>query len=261
MKSTHFLNEAIETQAQRAADHNYGEQGERTAAHVARIFNAITGRNLKERDILAMLLALKLARNEAAPGGEDTLIDLVSYASLLAECDYAAGVKRQEDAEKENQQNNDRSQLQSLGDKLVADLAAQLVKPDSWIEWRGDCIPVDPSVVVDVKTRYGDIIEKQNAGFHEWNWKHLPGQSSADIVAFRVCPPAPKPLTASAYQAQHDDGWKGWDGSHADGPITMAEKVCVKLRGGVVRSGVNKSDIVWLNHGAHYDVIAWKPSK
>lgn len=268
MKSTHFLNEAIETQAQRAADHNYGEQGERTAAHVARIFNAITGRNLKERDIWAMLLALKLARNEAAPGGEDTLIDLVSYASLLAECDYAAEVKRQEDAEKENQQNTDRSQLHDLGNSMAP--------PDSWRSFDGGTMPVGAEIIVDVKTRHGDIITKQNAGLHEWNWRSLPGQSSADIVAYRIwshwndckplCGGTMPEKAAAAYQAQQDEGWKDWDGKHSDGPITMAGLFDVKFRSGVTINRAVKKDIfwAWLCHPLtkhDNDVVAWRPAK
>jgi len=208
MKATHFLNEATETQAQRAADHNYGEQGERTAAHIARIFNAITGRNLKERDIWAMLLALKLARNEAAPGCEDTLIDLVSYASLLAECDYAAEVKRQEDAEKDNQENIDRAQLQSLGGVRfghvdlggkflshesagtvpteTAVAAYQAQQDDGWKNWDGKHSdgPISMAVLFDIKTRQGIQLNSVRRGDIYWPWN--PSQRNTnDVVAWR----------------------------------------------------------------------------
>lgn len=268
MKSTHFLNEAIETQAQRAADHNYGEQGERTAAHVARIFNAITGRNLKERDIWAMLLALKLARNEAAPGGYDTLIDLVSYASLLAECDYAAEVKRQEDAEKENQENTDRSQLQSLGDKLVADLAAQLAVPDSWRPWVGGSDPVNHTEFVDVKFRNGNCEFKVRSGAIRWG-HHGYGD---DVIAYRewsdwggckaLGEEAHPAKAAAAYQAQQDEGWIDWGGIFAEGPATMADKVYVKFRDGMASEvPEKKSNWHWLSSGEVSDIVAWKPAK
>lgn len=261
MKSTVLLDEASAIQSQRAAEHGYGEEGERTAAHVARIFNAITGRNLKERDIWIVMMALKLARNEAAPGREDTAIDLVSYTSLLGECDIAAELKRLEGAEKDNQQNTDRSQLQSLGDKLVADLAAQLVKPDSWIEWSGGIAPVEHWVKVDVKFRDGNMAANVSAGGVRWygNYGH-----NDDVIAFRVCPPVTKPQTAAAYQDQQDDGWKNWDGKHSDGPISMAVFFDIKTRQGLQLNSVRRGDIYWPWNPSNQtsdDVVAWRPAK
>lgn len=256
MKSTVLLDEAISIQSQRAAEHGYGDEGERSAAHVARIFNAITGRNLKERDIWILMMALKLARNEAAPGREDTLIDLASYSSLLGECDIAAELKRMEDAEKENQENTDRSQLQSLGDKLAADLS------DSWMDWKGGNDPVEHWVKVDVKFRDGTMNENVSAGGLRWgNDGYLD-----DVIAFRVCPPVPKPLTAAAYQAQQDDGWKEWDGKHSGGPISIAIAgfFDIKTRQGVQLNRVRRGDIYWawnpLQHNPN-DVVAWRRAK
>ncbi|AZS06293.1 hypothetical protein MED16_gp53 [Pantoea phage vB_PagS_MED16] len=258
MKSTVLLDEAIAIQLQRAAEHGYGEEGERTAAHVARIFNAITGRNLKERDIWIVMMALKLARNEAAPGREDTLIDLASYSSLLGECDIAAELKRLEDAEKDNQENIDRAQLQSLGDKLVADLAAKLVKPDAWLDWKGGNDPVEHWVKVDVKFRDGTMNENVSAGGIRWGNDGY----RDDVIAFRVCPPVPKPLTAAAYQAQQDEGWIEWGGIFAEGPATMADKVYVKFSNGMVSEvPENKSNWHWLSNGEVSDIVAWKPAK
>lgn len=262
MKSTVLLDEASAIQSQRAVEHGYGEEGERTAAHVARIFNAITGRNLKERDIWIVMMALKLARNEAAPGREDTLIDLASYSSLLGECDIAAEVTRLEDAEKENQQNTDRAQLQDLDDSMAP--------PDSWRSFDGGPMPVGAEIIVDVKTRYGDIITKQNAGLHEWNWRSLPGQSSADIVAYRIwsrwneckplCSGTMPEKPAAAYQAQQDDGWKPWDGKHLDGPITMSSCVDVKFSDDSVLYGQPKSRVFW-SKATNTPVTAWRPAK
>lgn len=215
MKSTDFLNEAITTQSQRAQDHGYdSDEGERSAGHVVRIFNAITGRNLTTREGWIFALALKLARNEAQPGGYDTLVDLVSYASLLAEQDVsdieAAEVDQDRhenmlrgldtgDLQRELKRrypdglpasvddgvNIDRLQLSALGSRRLDGALMTMSDGDGWIKHDGGDIPDRArGLTVEVKFK-NDMTRIERSAHLQWKWSAL-NKPDFDIIEYRI---------------------------------------------------------------------------
>ncbi len=54
--------------------------------HIARIFNAITGRDLTAAEIVTVHMATKLARMIASPDHRDSHVDLMAYAGIRYEC-------------------------------------------------------------------------------------------------------------------------------------------------------------------------------
>jgi len=85
--ATQYLNECIEVQKQRGEQYDSKGTGERSFAAAASAFNAMTGQNLKGSDVCLMLACVKAVRQYSDPNRvhEDSLLDLVSYASLWAE--------------------------------------------------------------------------------------------------------------------------------------------------------------------------------
>lgn len=85
--ATQYLNECIEVQKQRGEQYDSKGTGERSFAAAASAFNAMTGQNLKGSDVCLMLACVKAVRQYSDPSRvhEDSLLDLVSYASLWAE--------------------------------------------------------------------------------------------------------------------------------------------------------------------------------
>ena len=63
----------------------YGEPVE-NHQHIARIFNAITGRDLTAAEIATVHMATKLARMMASPDHRDSHVDLMAYAAIRYEC-------------------------------------------------------------------------------------------------------------------------------------------------------------------------------
>lgn len=90
MKAHDFLQRSNETMSERGSQNGYDSQEERSAAAIAALFNAKTGHNLSEADAWSFLICLKEVRlrRQLLNGSDptDTLIDLVSYQALLAEC-------------------------------------------------------------------------------------------------------------------------------------------------------------------------------
>jgi hypothetical protein len=86
-KSIDYLNECIEVQKQRGEQYDSKGTGERSFDAAAKAFNAMTGQNLKGSDVCLLLACVKAVRQYSAPTRvhEDSLLDLVSYASLWAE--------------------------------------------------------------------------------------------------------------------------------------------------------------------------------
>jgi hypothetical protein len=82
-----YLNECIEVQNQRGEQYDSKGTGERSFAAAASAFNAMTGSNLKGSDVCLLLACVKAVRQYSDPSRvhEDSLLDLVSYASLWAE--------------------------------------------------------------------------------------------------------------------------------------------------------------------------------
>lgn len=90
MKAHVILETVAKTLTQRGTANGYDKQEERSAAEVARILNAKYGKNMTDVDVWKILIALKEARlnRQLANGSDptDTLIDLIGYTALLAEC-------------------------------------------------------------------------------------------------------------------------------------------------------------------------------
>ena len=83
--STQLLNKSLTIQEQRAAQYDQAG-GERSAAKVAAMFNTAKGKELvTESDIWLILTILKIVRGEANGPHQDSVEDLVSYASLYGE--------------------------------------------------------------------------------------------------------------------------------------------------------------------------------
>ena len=88
MKSSKgYLNECIEVQNQRGEQYDSKGTGERSFAAAASAFNAMTGQKIKGSDVCLLLVCVKAVRQYSAPSRvhEDSLLDLISYASLWAE--------------------------------------------------------------------------------------------------------------------------------------------------------------------------------
>lgn len=86
-----FLTDAITAVDQRGTDNGYDVGQERSAARIAKVFNALTDHNLTEADVWTLLIVLKQVRNQHK-FKHDNIVDMVGYAGLLGEC-LAAGVK------------------------------------------------------------------------------------------------------------------------------------------------------------------------
>jgi hypothetical protein len=86
MKSTEFLQSAIDVQAERGKQYDK-PTGERSMGATISAFNCITGRALEESDGWLMLSLLKLVRQAQNPEQyhHDSALDFVAYASLYAE--------------------------------------------------------------------------------------------------------------------------------------------------------------------------------
>lgn len=86
MKSTEFLQAAIDVQAERGKQYDK-PSGERSMCATISAFNCITGYTLEESDGWMLLGLLKLVRQAQNPEQyhHDSALDFVAYASLYAE--------------------------------------------------------------------------------------------------------------------------------------------------------------------------------
>lgn len=86
MKSTEFLQAAIDVQAERGKQYDK-PSGERSMAATVSAFNCITGSTLEESDGWMFLGLLKIVRQSQNPEKyhHDSALDFVAYASLYAE--------------------------------------------------------------------------------------------------------------------------------------------------------------------------------
>lgn len=86
MKSTEFLQAAIDIQAERGKQYDK-PSGERSMGSTVAAFNCITGYTLEESDGWMFLGLLKLVRQSQNPEKyhHDSALDFVAYASLYAE--------------------------------------------------------------------------------------------------------------------------------------------------------------------------------
>lgn len=155
MKSTEFLQAAIDTQAERGKQYDSPE-GERSMGRTVQAFNAITGRDLTEAEGWLLLQVLKDVRQWQNPDKyhHDSALDGVAYASLKAEA-LSAG--------------------------------AGIALADGWIEHYGYGCPVRTGQLVELRHRDGSGSRAEPAdhqGKH-WRWAQRPG-AGTDIVAYRL---------------------------------------------------------------------------
>lgn len=64
---------------------SYGDPVE-NMAHIAEIFNAITGRSITPEEVPLFHVATKLARLRTSPGHKDSVIDGMAYLGIYHEC-------------------------------------------------------------------------------------------------------------------------------------------------------------------------------
>lgn len=81
-----FLEEAAAVMKQRAALRD-ADDGERTAAKIAEVFNAITGHSISEADAWTFLIVLKMVRSRSGKFNADDYVDGAAYFGLLGECE------------------------------------------------------------------------------------------------------------------------------------------------------------------------------
>lgn len=90
MRAHDLLQESAYTLSQRGEQNGYDKKEERSAADIAALFNAKTGHDISEADAWQFMICLKEVRlkRQQENGGDikDTMIDLISYQALLAEC-------------------------------------------------------------------------------------------------------------------------------------------------------------------------------
>lgn len=90
MKAHELLQQSAYTLTQRGEQNGYDKKEERSAAEIAALFNLKTGHSLTEADAWRFMICLKEVRlkRQLENGGDtkDSMIDLISYQALLAEC-------------------------------------------------------------------------------------------------------------------------------------------------------------------------------
>lgn len=106
---------------------------------------------------------------------------------------------------------------------------------DCWIEWAGGGCPIPGWRKVDVKFRDGDEEHKFDAESFRWNSTG----SNDDIVAYKIV-----------------DGWINWEGGSR--PVHGWQEVDVKFRDGDEAAQFKAEDLIWHNHGAYDDIVAYR---
>ncbi|MEL6207085.1 MAG: DUF6378 domain-containing protein [Pseudomonadota bacterium] len=71
---------------------DYGEPVE-NHEHIARIFNAWTGHDLTAREVVQVLICVKMARRTTSPTHRDSYVDSMAYAGIEYETALAEGGK------------------------------------------------------------------------------------------------------------------------------------------------------------------------
>ena len=160
MKSTEFLQAAIDVQAERGKQYDK-PSGERSMAATVSAFNCITGSMLEESDGWMFLGLLKLVRQSQNPEQyhHDSALDFVAYASLYAEA----------------------------ASEQCGQLEAATVLNAEWISWGGGEPPLPPETDVDVKLEDGTTYENgRGLSVDNWEWKH--NDEGCNIIFYRVTP-------------------------------------------------------------------------
>lgn len=88
MRVKDFIDSALRTLAIRGVERDSPE-GERSMHHAVRIYNAITGQEMTERQGWTFMQALKLARAERTKKfNADDFVDLIGYTALRGELQH-----------------------------------------------------------------------------------------------------------------------------------------------------------------------------
>lgn len=163
MKSTEFLQAAIDTQAERGKQYDSPE-GERSMGRTVQAFNAITGRDLTEAEGWLLLQTLKDVRQWQNPDKyhHDSALDGVAYASLKAEALSAGHLL---DA--------DPTEVEQVADML-----------NDWVEHDGGPMPVAAGTELVVRYRAGGEKPAKAAVPYAKDWDHT--GHPFDIVAYRL---------------------------------------------------------------------------
>jgi hypothetical protein len=181
MKSTEFLQAAIDVQAERGKQYDK-PSGERSMGATISAFNCITGRTLEESDGWLILSLLKLVRQAQNPEQyhHDSALDFVAYASLYAEsaseqCGQVEIVR------------NTGGPIAASKTYIVGEKDYECHNPinDGWIHWEGGSCPVISGASVDVMFRDANSPEKPVLA-SAVNWKHRAKPSRLDITAYRI---------------------------------------------------------------------------
>lgn len=160
MKSTEFLQAAIDVQAERGQTYDK-PTGERSMGATVTAFNAITGRDLSEAEGWLLLQTLKDVRQWQNPSKyhHDSALDGVAYSALKAEA-----LSEEQVVEPSH---------------IISDI------PTGWIAWSGGSCPVMSGASVDVKFRDANSPTKPVLA-SAVNWKHRAKPSRLDITAYRI---------------------------------------------------------------------------
>ena len=90
MKASDFLRKAADHMEDRAQQYDKADgEGERSMAATVAAFYNITGVPITESQGWLLMMLLKAVRANTGPYHQDSLEDMVAYASLSAEADYA----------------------------------------------------------------------------------------------------------------------------------------------------------------------------
>lgn len=175
MKSTEFLQAAIDTQAERGKQYDSPEGG-RSMGRTVQAFNSITGRDLTEAEGWLLLQLLKDVRQWQNPDKyhHDSALDGVAYASLKAEALSAGHLL---DAACDA----DPTQVEQVADML-----------NGWIEHDGKGCPVAAGTRVEVRYREprstdrNEVFETKAGALWSWPDARPNYNPDNDIVAYRL---------------------------------------------------------------------------
>ena len=90
MKADQILRAGLDTLVQRGVKRDQPD-GERSMPRIVRVFEAITGIRLTEREGLLFMVSMKLVREGRGAPDADDYIDLVNYVALAGEAALATG--------------------------------------------------------------------------------------------------------------------------------------------------------------------------
>jgi hypothetical protein len=168
MKSTEFLQAAIDVQAERGVTYDK-PTGERSMGATVTAFNAITGRDLSEAEGWLLLQTLKDVRQWQNPSKyhHDSALDGVAYSALKAEA------------------LSEENHFDPLSMPIInirrEDTASE------WIKWNGGEPPLPLETDVDVKLEDGSVyVDGRGLSVDNWEWQH--NHEGCNIIAYRVTP-------------------------------------------------------------------------